>query len=128
MVVVVVGVVVGLVVVVVVGIGVVVGVVVVVVVGDGVTPGSGCSIIPSSGTASRHVRVQNLPVKLESTDQKYEVRFGPIETSRSGTLTVAALALPLAVVSAVTSISRPSRRRRNSAATSRRPSDRTTAT
>src|SRR5215217_8510620 len=95
--------------------GAMVVVVVGVVVGDGVTPGSGCSIIPSSGTASRHVRVQNLPVKLESTDQKYEVRFRPIETSRSGTLTVAALALPLAVVSAVTSISRPSRRRRNSA-------------
>ncbi len=50
-------------------------------VGDGVTPGSGCSIIPSSGAASRHVRAQLPPVKLESTDQKYEVRFGPIETS-----------------------------------------------
>src|SRR6266542_1963082 len=96
-------------------------------VGDGVTPGRGCSIIPTSGTASRHVRVQNPPVKLESTDQKYETRFGPIETSRSGTVTVAALEPPLVVRSVVTSISRPSRRRRNSVATSRRPSDRTPA-
>jgi hypothetical protein len=73
-------------------------------VGDGVTPGSGCSIIPSSGAVSRHVRAQLPPVKLESTDQKYEVRFGPIETSLSGTVTVAAHESSLSVRSEVTSI------------------------
>ena len=66
-------------------------------------------------------------MKLESADQEYEVRFGPIETSRSGTVNETALEPSLSVRSAVSSISRPSRRKRYNAATSRRPSDRTTA-